>query len=118
MSTVDDIAPSYLREERIDLTLAVGQPEPRAFFAILCDVGTLRTKPAGLVLPLILEVQGPSAASYERTEYHHAVPGQIVFVPREGGRHLVTLREAAHNRWFGSLRVDVAGELLEAPRAV
>jgi hypothetical protein len=29
------------------------------------------------------------------------VPTQFAITPREGGNHLVSLRELAHNRWCG-----------------
>jgi len=118
MATIDDIAPSYVREKRIDLTLDAGQLTVRAFQPVLVNVGYDRCKPEGVMMPLVLEVQGPSPQSYQRREYTKALPVSFIFTPREGGPHLVTLREVAHNRWWSSLNLDVEGELLDAPKPV
>ena len=113
---LEELSPGYVREKRIDLTLDDEAPSPAAFVPVLINVGYTRALPEGVALPLLLEVQGPSSQSYQRRVFTHATPSSLIFTPREGGRHLVVLREAAHNRWWGSLQLDVAGELLEAPR--
>lgn len=110
--TLDELAPREVRQKRIDLTLSPTDDSPHANRPTTVFVSTTRTLPAGLMLPLIFEVQGPSASSYQRRVFPWHIPKQIVFTPREGGRHLVVLREAAHQRWWGSLAVDVAGEKL------
>lgn len=115
---LEELSPSYMREKRIDVTVAASTPIPRAFQAILLEVSYTRTMPDGVMLPLVLEVQGPSAASYQRREFASTLPSAIVVVPREGGRHLIVLREAAHNRWWGSVELDVEGELLEPAKEV
>ncbi len=115
---LEELSPSYIREQRIDLTLNRATPTPQAFAPVLVDMIYARCAPEGVVLPMLLEVQGPSPASYQRRVFTHAPPNSLVFTPREGGRHLVTLREVAHNRWFGSLRLDVGGELLESLKLV
>ncbi|MHB9005065.1 MAG: hypothetical protein ACYC6C_13595 [Coriobacteriia bacterium] len=113
---LDELSPRYIREQRIGLTLDASVTAPAAFQSILVNVSYARTLPEHVVLPLILEVFGPSAQSYQRKEFGRSAPASFVFRPCEGGVHKVILREAAHNRWWGSLRVEVAGELLEAPR--
>jgi hypothetical protein len=109
MPSIDDLAPRTIREKKLDLQLDPSS-EARAFSPVLVLVSYDRTLPAGVMLPLVFEVQGPSASSYQRREYTKHAPGTIIFRPREGGRHLITLREAAHNRWWGSLAVNVVGE--------
>lgn len=119
---LDELSPPYVREARFDLTVALGPDKLlapiRAFTSVVIDVSYARTAPEGVMLPILLEVQGPSAGSYQRREFLRAPPASIIFTPREGGPHLVTLREVAHNRWHGSLRLDVEGERLEPEKAV
>jgi hypothetical protein len=117
-AVLDEISPSYIREPRIDVTLSPDTPKPQAFVPVLMLVSFERCKPEGVMLPLIFEVQGPSPSSYQRREFVHSPPDSLVFKPIEGGVHTVTLREVAHNRWFGSLRVTVEGDPLDAPKAV
>lgn len=112
MPTIDELAPREVRQKRIDLTLSPSDDAPHANRPITVLVGTTRTLPAGLALPLIFEVQGPAPSSYQKRVFAWHVPKQIVFTPREGGRHLVVLREAAHQKWWGSLAIVVAGERL------
>lgn len=109
---LEEISPRYIREKRLDLTLDQSVTAPSAFNPILVNVSYARTLPDGVMLPLVLEVQGPSPQSYQRREYTTVRPDGIIFTPREGGVHLVVLREVAHNRFWGRLRIDVAGELL------
>ena len=117
MPTLDELAPGYLRGKRLDLEVDPDEDAPRAFRPLLLTVGyerTLADELGGVMLPLLFEVQGPSASSYQRREYVRGKPpSTIIWTPREGGRHLVTLREVAHNYFFGSLVVEVAGEPLE-----
>lgn len=113
MSLLDDICPRYIRERRITLALEPGAAT-RALTPILVTVDYAKAAPEGVVLPLILEVQGPSAQSYQRKEFTRTAPSSIIFTPREGGTHNVVLREAGHNRYWGSLRVSVEGEQFEA----
>lgn len=116
---LEELSPSYVRELRIDLTLNADTPQtPTAFKPLLLDVGYSRCLPEGVMLPLLLEIQGPSSTSYQRRVFSRSAPASVIFTPREGGQHLVTLREAAHNRWFGSLRLSIAGELLEPSKLI
>lgn len=108
--SLEELSPSYVRERRIDLSLAVDSESPLALRSVLIEVSYSRTMPEGVVLPLVFEVHGPSADSYLRREYLRSAPRNIIFTPREGGRHMVSLREIAHNKWWGSLIFDVAGE--------
>jgi hypothetical protein len=113
---LDELSPPYLREERIDLTLDESIVTPAAFSSVLVNVDYARTLPEGVMLPLIMEVQGPSAQSYIRREFMRQAPDTLIFTPSEGGPHLVVLREVAHNRWWGRLHLSVEGERLDEPR--
>lgn len=115
---LEEISPRYVREKRLDLSLDTSIPVARAGSPLLVNVSYARTLPEGVMLPLVLEVQGPSAQSYQRREFTRTVPSAIVFTAREGGPHLVVLREVAHNRWWGALKLDLQGELIEAPITV
>lgn len=106
----DDISPRYLREDRIDLQLSDPDAVPSAMRSFVVDVDYQRTLPNHVALPLILEVLGPSQASYRRRIFRRAPPSSVVITPQEGGEHRIILREAAHNRWWGKLAVTVAGD--------
>jgi hypothetical protein len=109
LRTIDEIAPRTVRAKLLDLTLDPEADPPVAFHGVTVLVSYARTKPAGVALPLICEVQGPSATSYQRRTFTRAPPNFIVWTPREIGRHLVILREAAHHRHWSSLVVQVSG---------
>lgn len=109
-STQDEIAPGYIRNALIGITLDVTSLVVRAFQPAQLNVDYSKCLPAGIMLPLIFDVQGPNPESYQRREFLNVAPQSLIFVPREGGRHQVCLREAGHNRWFGVLRIDVLGD--------
>lgn len=113
MTILDDLAPDYIREKRISLSLGENT-EKTAGSPVLLEVDYSEADPEGVVLPLIFEVQGPSPASSQRREFRRTPPKSIIFKPREGGTHVVTLREFSHNRWFGSLTIEVSGESLQS----
>lgn len=113
---IDELSPDYMGAERIALTLDPSQTRVAALESVLVQVDYAKTLPEGVVLPLELVVQGPSAGSYQRRAFTRVAPRTLVFTPREGGPHLVLLREVAHNRWVGKLRLDVEGETLERRR--
>ncbi len=111
MPVVDEVSPSNYGQDLLTLSLVPGQT-PRQFDAVLIDVDYSRCDPAGVVLPLILTVTGESGvATFQRSAFERVRPSQLAVVPREGGRMLVRLAEAQHNRWFGALEIDVLGEL-------
>jgi hypothetical protein len=112
--SIDELAPRTVRERKLDLQLDPKGEAPKAFTPLLVLVSYARALPEGVMLPLIFEVQGPSASSYRRKDYMQFAPTTIIFRPREGGRHLLILREFGHYRWWASLAVDVAGEPIKA----
>ncbi len=114
--SMEELSPRTLREDRIDLELDASVTTVAAFSSVLVNVSYSRTLPQGVLLPLIFEVQGPSAESYQKRVFYRHAPSSLVFTPVEGGPHLVALREAAHNRWWGRLHLDVEGERLDEPR--
>jgi hypothetical protein len=109
----DEVSPRYLREDRIDLSMADPDASPSALRSFVVNVSYARTLPNHVVLPLILEVLGPSDASYQRRIFVRTPPQSFVVTPQEGGEHRIVLREAAHNRWWGKLAVTVAGDRIE-----
>lgn len=110
MSVADEWSPEVYGQDLILLTLAPSQT-PRQFEIVLVDVDYSACLPAGIVLPLQLTVSSESgAAVFQRKILHRFAPSQLSFVPREGGAHLIRLSEAHHNRWWGSLQIDVLGE--------
>lgn len=108
MADIDELSPLELRQRRISLAVDASVALVGAFRSVLLTVDYAGTMPAYVAPPLIFEAQGPSRASYVRRVFH-APPSTILWTPAEGGAHQLTLREAAHNYWFGSLRLQVAG---------
>ncbi len=112
MKTEDAIAPSYVKERRISLQLDPSASEPTANTSLVVLVNYSDALPEGISLPLVMEVQGPSSASYQRRGFLRSAPLSLVVTPREGGLYTVILREAAHNRWWGSVSFTARGDQL------
>jgi hypothetical protein len=117
-NTQDEIAPAYIRNKLITLALDESSTVVRAFQPAVLNIDYSACAPGGVMLPLLVEIQGPSPESYQRRVFAHVAPGSVVLSAREGGRHLITVSEVAHNRWFGSLQVDVLGDPLRPLRVV
>lgn len=113
---IEELSPETVGEDLITLTLDPLTLSPRAFSPVIVDVDYSRTLPDGVVLPLELVIQAPSASGYVRRVIRRLAPADITFTPREGGTHLVMLREMYHQRWMGRLRVPVAGDPLTPPK--
>lgn len=114
MAVVDEVSPVSYGQDLIRLTLSQETPTVRAFGACLVDVDYGLTLPSGIVLPLVFTVTSSAgAATSQRRVFRRLAPQRISFLPREGGPHLVRLAEAHHNRWFGSLLIDVDGSNLK-----
>ena len=112
MSVVDEISPRDMGEDRLDLALDVANLSPQVFEPVIVNVDYSRCDPEGVVLPLEMTVTGPSGET--KTRYFRRVaPTQISFRPDEGGSTLVRLAECFHNRWFGKLVIDVAGDPIQ-----
>jgi hypothetical protein len=107
---VDDLAPAYMGEDRIRLTLVTLAPQ--AFSEVEVEVDYAKTLPEFVTKPLELIVRSPSPENFFYRVFARTVPRTITFIAREGGRHLVLVRESAHNLWHGKLVVDVAGDRL------
>lgn len=110
MSRVDDLAPDYMGEDRITLSLSSETPSPRAFSSVDILVDYEATLPDFVVLPLEFIIRAPS--SFRRRYFTLSAPELLTWQPQEGGTHLVLLRETGHNLWHGKLRVDVIGKRL------
>ena len=108
---LDDICPLYVGAgSRVVLAAATTEP-PRAFQPFEVSVAiALEAATVGVRLPLEMTITAPTPGNFVRHIYRHSVPTRITFTPREGGPHLVRLREVGHNRWWGALAIDVAGE--------
>lgn len=104
-------------EEVLKISFADPLVKARALTALELAIDYAGADPRGIVRPLEFRVTGPSAGSFERRFYRRTTPTSIFWTPREGGRHLVTIREVAHNRWWGRLVVVVAGDTLTRRRA-
>jgi hypothetical protein len=109
---IEEISPATIGEDTIVLSLDPTTLTPRALNAVLINVDYSACAPNGVVLPLELLIQAPSASNCRRHVYRRKVPSALSFIPKEGGLHGVVLREIGHHRWLGKLRVFVAGDSL------
>jgi hypothetical protein len=109
-NVIDEICPTYVGEKRLVLSLASDSLSPRAFNPINVLVDYSACEPEGLVPPLELTIIAPTASNFQRARFLRTTPETISFRPREGGRHVVRFGEVGHNRWFGYIEIDVAGE--------
>ena len=110
-NVADELFPDTFGSEGIMLTPLEPGAVARAFEPIALGVSVKSTSPyveSGLVPPLEQVVTTPSGriVASELTE----VPIALVVTPEEPGAHRVTLREIAHNRWWGAATFDAAGE--------
>jgi len=113
VAKLEDVCPSYVGARLIDLQLVKALETPLARLPVLIRIATLEeASTIGLMLPLELRVTAPSPSGFIRHVFTRIVPTQFAITPREGGNHLVSLRELAHNRWCGSLVIAVRGDAL------
>lgn len=111
--TQDEICPAYIGEDRIRVSLSEDTLAPRAFAAVDITIDyTAADTDGGVVLPIEITVTAPNPTGFVKKTYRANRPTLFTFKPREGGDHLVRVREVAHNRWFGVLTVNVAGDRL------
>ena len=112
MSIVDEISPDFMGDNLISLSLNIETANPIALKAVVIDVDVSAADPEGLVLPLELIIRPPTNANIIRRHFTDRIPATISFRPLEGGEHLVLLREMAHNRYTGTLTIEVEGDSL------
>lgn len=114
MSFLDEICPDYVGAERVRLTLTDPHDLLIAFRPVLISVDYELTLPESVMLPLEFTVTAPSEVNSLRTLYRRFAPTQLAFTPREGGSHLVRLAEVFHNKYWGSLVLDISGDRIRA----
>ena len=113
-SFLDEISPRTYGEDRLVLSLSDPNAALAAFTPILLSIDYGRTLPAGVSLPLEFTVTAPTPGNSTRIVFRHFKPTALAFTPREGGQHLVRLAECYHNRWWGGLVLEIAGDRLRA----
>jgi hypothetical protein len=86
----------------------------QAFTPVLLSVDVSRCLPEGVVLPIEFTVTTPDNELLVRTVFRRFVPPSLVFVPKQGGSHLVRVAEQFHNLWWGRLVLPIAGDRLRA----
>lgn len=110
---LDEISPDYIGAERLALSLSTATSSPKAFDGVEVLVDYSACLPDGVVPPLLFSVLPPTRKNYEERIIRRHAPSSLLFVPREGGVHLVRLGELFHHRWFGTLEVTVQGDPLD-----
>lgn len=109
---LDLISPPTIGQDMIAITV-----DPVSLPLLVSRVITLNfdyaaTFPAGVVLPLILQVQpafGRGAGYFEKV-FRRTRPNSFAFAVAGAGEYLVVLRECGHNYWQGRLLLEVEGE--------
>ena len=114
MALLDDISPSYYGDDRIRVTLTNSDQLLQAFTPVLLSVDVSRCLPEGVVLPIEFTVTTPDNELLVRTVFKRFVPTSLVFVPKQGGSHLIRVAEQFHNLWWGRLVLAIAGDRLRA----
>ena len=121
MSVQDELNPPYAEDARIILSLddplsPVFPRRPCRINATTVVNGVDRCAPYGLVLPIEVIITGPRGESdFVRIVDRRTVRKSLTWTPRGPGRHTIVMREAAHNRWYGSINVDVVGDRTQDP---
>ena len=110
---LDLISPVGMGSDKIVITvnnptgeqLLVGTP-------ITLDFNYAAAQPAGISLPLILQVQPAfgRGVGYKEVVFRDRAPNSFAFSVPGAGQYLVVLRECFHMRWQGRILIDVAGE--------
>lgn len=113
-SLLEELSPGYYGEPRLRLTLSQPSQRLQAFTPVVVAVDYGAALPEGVVLPLEFTVTGPSASSAVRKTFRRFAPGELAFVPREGGSFLVRLCEVDHDLYFGVLVLEIAGDRVSA----
>lgn len=95
--------------EALDLIPLDATEAPRAFEPVVFSIA-VRSQyiDRGLVPPLELVIAAPSGRHERRMIAD--LPIAIVHHPDEAGEYRYTLREEAHNRWWGSTTITVKGQ--------
>lgn len=112
MSSVDRIIAGDVGEELFDLRVT---SHPRGaviatFETVVVAVDYARAGAVGPVLPLeVLVTTLADRRAHERARHVSVAPSQVILRPTEAGEWLVVVREIAHNRWWGALRLSVVG---------
>lgn len=115
MLQVSEMFPDYIGAASIRLSPEdLSPPRAQSPFILTVSIEPAATLAlsVGLVLPLELTVTAPSAVNFYRHTFRRVIPSFVLFTPREGGEHLVVLRELRHNKWWGSLLLNVQGDTL------
>jgi hypothetical protein len=106
----DDICPGYVGDALIGLQLADPIATRLPFEPVDVVVDWSRTEAfGGACLPIEVIVTDGSATRIDYRVAIFTLPGLVTFTPESSGVHTVLVREMAHNRWVGTLRVPIGG---------
>lgn len=110
---IDVLSPTTIGEGKISVTL-----DPRTVLLterpITVNFNFARADAnGGVTLPLIIEVvpvSDPEKTGYQKSTFRSTRPSSYTFTVEGAGTYLVLIRESAHNKWVGQLRVIVGGD--------
>lgn len=113
MSRIDDISPRFVGEDRITVTLDPTSDPPFVERPITVNFDySAADVDGGVVPPLTVKVRptfGDGTGAIDKT-FSGPRPSSFTFRLFGAGRHLIVIKESAHNRWQGRLEIDVQGE--------
>jgi len=109
-SFADTIAPAYLGEQRISLSLSEETGAPTEGAPVIVELDYAKAEPEGVTLPIVCTVFAPSGRALLSRVFTRMLPASLEWSPDEAGPHLVRVGEMFHNLWFGSLIVHVTGD--------
>ena len=114
MALPEVLSPDTIGEALIRVTLAVSGALLLANQPIQIAIDYSQCLPSGVVLPIVISVSSAfSQTSYVKKVFTRSAPTAFAFTPKEGGPHVITVREAFHNYWTGVLKITVGGDRLK-----
>ena len=114
VSSFDLVSPTYIGEKRIDIQLSKDTAVD-ALKPITIEFNYGRVGQDGVQIPLDLVVQpgfggGGEGNGYLEKVFFRDPPSQFTFTVPTAGQFLIVLKERFHNRFWGSLLINVEGE--------
>src|SRR5688500_4629797 len=102
----------------IDITVDPSSEPLTAGRVVTLNFNYARTRPAGVVKPLKLQVQPAfgDGSGYFEVVFDLFVPNSYAFQVDGAGQYLVVIKEVGHNLWQGRIVLDVAGDQFQDVR--
>jgi len=114
-ATLDILSPTYVKADRITLTVDEGSEPLQPFKPITINIDYGDADPSGIACPIETILQpggskGGAAYGYRYKVHRRTPPDSWTFTVPSAGTYLVLVREIHHNRWQGRLVITVEGD--------